>query len=553
MPSRESVPTESTAYAVDPKRFAFTPRKLRVVCIGAGFSGLILAHKLKHEQPLDFVDFTLYEKNPEVGGTWFENIYPGVGCDVPAHSYVFPFEPNPSWSQSYAKGPEIEEYIRSTTEKYGLKERIIFNTRLVKSVWNEERGKWVLELKQNDTMVCDEADILINAGGILNRWKMPKIEGLTQFQGKLLHTAGWDPAYDWSGKKIAIIGNGSSGIQIVPALQPKAARIVNYIRQPTWVSVNLCPDTTKDGMGTNFVYTEEEKARFRDDPEGFLEYRKFIERSVNTVYKLMLKGSEYNQMLYTATEQLMRQRLSKNPHLIKKLIPDTDIGCRRLSPGDGYLEAMQEPNAEWCFDPIERITKTGIQTTQGEEDFDLIVCATGFDTTFIPGWEMVGRNGRQLAHDWKTTPEAYFSICCPGSPNYFMFAGPNCPIGHGSVPQMLGWTADYILQWVKKIAREDIHSVVVTDTANQLYNRHVQANLKHTVWSSGCTAWYNNGSAVTAMYPGSVLHYKEAISTVRGEDFDIRYSNNANPFAYLSNGELEWERADGADLAFYLK
>ncbi|KAI2836749.1 hypothetical protein CBS12448_11056 [Aspergillus niger] len=299
MPSRESVPTKSTAYAVDPKRFAFSPRKLRVVCIGAGFSGLILAHKLKHEQPLDFVDFTLYEKNPEVGGTWFENIYPGVGCDVPAHSYVFPFEPNPSWSQSYAKGPEIEAYIRSTTEKYGLKERIVFNTRLVKSVWNEERGKWVLELKQNDIMVYDEADILINAGGILNRWRMPKIEGLNLFQGKLLHTAGWDPAYDWSGKKIAVIGNGSSGIQIVPALQPKAARIVNYIRQPTWVSVNLCPETTKDGMGTNFVYTEEEKARFRDDPEGFLEYRKFIERSVNTVYKLMLKGSDVSARTHT--------------------------------------------------------------------------------------------------------------------------------------------------------------------------------------------------------------------------------------------------------------
>ncbi|RAK98790.1 flavin-containing monooxygenase [Aspergillus ibericus CBS 121593] len=553
MPSRESVPVESTEYQVDPSRFAFTPRKLRVVCIGAGYSGLILAHKLKYEQPLDFVDFTLYEKNSDVGGTWFENVYPGVGCDVPAHSYIFPFEPNPSWSKCYVGGAEIQQYFNDTVEKYGLKERIVFNTRLVKSIWNEEQGKWALELQQNDTIVHDEADILINAGGILNRWRMPRIDGLNQFEGKLLHTAGWDKSYDWTDKKIAVIGNGSSGLQIIPALQPKAAKIVNYIRHPTWVSVNLCPDVTKDGMGTNFEYTDEERSKFREDPEGFLEYRKRIERSVNTVYKLMRKGSDLNQMLFNATDGLMRQRLSKNPDLIEKLVPKTDIGCRRLSPGDGYLEAMQEPNAEWCFDPIERITKTGIQTTEGEQDFDLIVCATGFDTSFVPGWEMVGRNGRQLAFDWKKTPQAYFSMCAPGSPNYFMFAGPNCPIGHGSVPQMLGWSADYMLQWVKKIAREDIHSIVVTDSATALYNCHAQANLKHTVWSSNCNGWYNNGTAVTAMYPGSVLHFKEAISQIRGEDFDIRYKNTANPFAYLGNGELEWEGTEGGDLAFYLK
>ncbi|PWY76999.1 FAD/NAD(P)-binding domain-containing protein [Aspergillus heteromorphus CBS 117.55] len=554
MPSREPVFSESAECNVDPKRFAFTPRKLKIVCIGAGFSGLILAHKLQHEQPLDFVDFTIYEKNQEVGGTWFENIYPGVGCDVPAHSYVFPFEPNPFWSKCYAGGAEIEEYILKTVEKWELKKHVVLNTRLLGATWNEEHGKWKLKLEQDGAFLQDEADILINGGGIQNRWKMPDIAGLDQFKGKLLHTAAWDKTYDWTGKRIAVIGNGSSALQVVPALQPKAAKIVNFIRQPTWVSVNLCPDVTKDGMGTNFEYTEEEKAKFRDDPEGFLEYRKMVERSVNTVYRLMLTGSEHNRGLLNAISGLMQQRLNKSPHLIDKLIPKTEIGCRRLSPGDGYLESMQEPNADFCFDPIERITKTGIQTSQGEQhDFDLIVCATGFDSTFIPAWNLVGRNGRQLTTDWKNTPQAYFSICAGGAPNYFMFAGPNCPIGHGSVPQMLAWSADYMLQWVKKMGREDIQSVVVKDSAIHMYNRYAQANLKHTVWSTGCQAWYNNGSVVTAMYPGSVLHFKEAISTIRGEDFDIRYSNTVNPFAFLGNGELVWEREQGGDLAYYLK
>ena len=167
-----------------------------------------------------------------------------------------------------------------TVNKHGLKEKIVFKTRLIKSIWNEERAKWSLELEQNGTTVIqDEADILINTSGILNRWKMPDIDSLDQFSGKVIHTASWDKSYDWAGKKIAVIGNGSSGVQIVPSLQPKAAKIVNYIRHPTWVSVNLCPDITKDGMGTNFEYGEEEKAHFKADPEAFLAERKRIECS----------------------------------------------------------------------------------------------------------------------------------------------------------------------------------------------------------------------------------------------------------------------------------
>ncbi|KAJ6125329.1 hypothetical protein N7471_012646 [Penicillium samsonianum] len=428
MPSNESL--HDVTINIDPGQYAFKERKLRVVCIGAGFSGLILAHKLKHEDPLDFVHFTIYEKNCEVGGAWLENVYPGVGCDVPAHSYVFPFEPNPNWSKCYAGGAEIEKYIVDTVDKYGLKDPIVFDTKLVKSIWNEERGKWVLELKQNDKAIHDEADILINGSGILNQWKMPNIVGLDQFAGKLVHTAAWDKTYDWTGKNIA----------------PKAARIVNYIRHPTWASVNLCPDITKDGSGTNFEYSEEEKAKFREYPQSFLDYRKRVDCSVNTVYRLTLSGSEHNQMLFDAILGLMRQRLSENPDLIDKLIPKFEIGCRRLSPGDGYLEALQQPNAEWCFEGIEEFTKTDIRTAAGEEEFDLIVCPTGFDTTIIPGWELVAREGGRFDVEWKKTPEAYFSICAGGIPNYFMFNGPNCPIGQGSVPQMISWTADYMLK-----------------------------------------------------------------------------------------------------------
>ncbi|RDW65714.1 flavin-containing monooxygenase [Aspergillus mulundensis] len=551
-------------FLIDDSAFAFAPRKLRVVCVGAGFSGLTLAYKLKHERPLENVDFTIYEKNPEVGGTWYENVYPGVGCDIPIHSYIFYFAPNPDWSQCYAKGPEIQAYILDTVERFGLREKIQFSTRLVSAIWNEDEGVWDLKVQRGSEVFEDKAHVLINAGGVLNNWTLPDIEGLDTFQGKVLHTANWDPTYNPSNKRIAVIGNGSSALQVIPALQPSALKLTNYIRHPTWVSTNLAGDITKDQMGTNFTYTEAEKALYRSDPAAFLAYRKYVERSVNSVYKLMLSGSEENKFLFNLVNGVMRDRLSKNPALIDKLIPDYEIGCRRLSPGDGYLEAMQEANASFCFDPIRRISRTGIVTAtetgaESHEEFDLIVCATGFSTTFIPAWTFIGRNGRRLDKEWgpPNTPQAYFSLCAGGMPNYFMFGGPNCPLAHGSVPAMLAWSADYMLEWVEKISREDIKSVVVRDESVRAYNRYAGEGLKRCVWSRGCHAWYSRengagrGNTVTALYPGSALQYKEYIKTIRGEHFEIRY-NTSNPFRFLGNGELEMER-NGGDLAYYLQ
>ncbi|KAE8405536.1 putative flavin-binding monooxygenase [Aspergillus pseudonomiae] len=560
MPLNEAPASNGEAqndWKVDPSVFAFTPRKLRVVCIGAGFSGLTIAYKLKHETPLEFVDFTIYEKNPEVGGTWFENIYPGVACDIPVHSYQFPFAPNPAWSSYYATGKEIQEYIVSIADKYDLKEKVKFNTKLVKAIWSEVQGKWKLQLQQGEFVLEDEADIVLDGSGVLNKWKWPNIEGLDTFKGKLLHTARWDLEYNYEGKKIAVLGNGSSGIQIIPSLQPKAAKLVNYIRHATWISPNLCGQLTRDGMGTNFQFTSEEKQQFQDDPEKLLEYRKSIEGAVNSVYAWMISGSEENKALYEVVHGVMRSRLSKSPELLKTLIPAYEVGCRRISPGDGYLEAIQEDNARITLSNINRITPNGIETDEGEEEFDLIVCATGFDYSFIPPWELIGRDGRRLDEEWKDIPEAYFATCAGGVPNYFMFGGPNYPIGHGSLPAALDSSADYMLQWIKKIAVEDIKSVVVKDSVVRDYNKFAQETLKRCVWSKGCHAWYskrNEGAdnTVTAMYPGSALHFKACMEKIRPEDFEIQY-NTTNPFRFMGNGQLAFERVPGADLAFYLK
>ncbi|KAH7490392.1 hypothetical protein FOMA001_g2358 [Fusarium oxysporum f. sp. matthiolae] len=239
---------------------SFQPRKLKVVCIGAGFAGLMLSYQHKHgDAPLEnFMDLKIYGKNDDIGGTWLVNTYPGVACDVPAHIYTFPFEPNPSWSQFYASGPEIWTYIKKTSDKYKLHEPIILNSEVISSGWDDDTGKWRLEIQQAHSrdIVQEEADVVINATGFLSKWNWPTIVGLDKFKGKLVHTAAWDTSLDWSGKRVAIIGNGSSAVQVLPQMQPTAARVVNYARSPLWISGAFASEFTPEGK--NFTYTDEE-------------------------------------------------------------------------------------------------------------------------------------------------------------------------------------------------------------------------------------------------------------------------------------------------------
>ncbi|KAJ5048596.1 hypothetical protein NUH16_007101 [Penicillium rubens] len=525
----------------------YARRKLKIICIGAGYSGLTLAHKIDHELKLgDFVELKIYEKNPEVGGTWFENTYPGVACDIPAHAYTFLFEPNPNWSHFYAPGPEIEEYIKRTTRKWKLDKDIQFNARVTETVWDDELGKWKVEVDQAGTIIHDEADILVNASGFLNKTSWPDIEGLSSFKGKLLHTSTWDNTYDWSNKRVAVIGNGSSGIQCVAAMQPKVAQLVNFVRSPTWVSVNFCADKTRNGG--NFSYTEEEKTHFAQDTKAHFKYRRELE------------GRDHPMQLglTQASRQQMEERMKgiSDPEIVSKMLShEFRPGCRRLTPGDGYLEAFSNDNATLTFDPIERITELGIKTLTGDEQqFDVIVCATGFDTSFIPSWKMIGRHGATLEERWKVNPEAFFAVQVDTMPNYFIFNGPNCPVSHGSLLTQVSWTCDYILRWAKKIAAEDIKSIDVKKEAVEDYNVYCQEFLKRMVWSDECRSWYKNGKStghVTGVYPGSVLHFKDCLENIGGEHFHIEYRSK-NRFRFLGNGESVRDQHGAGDLAWYM-
>ncbi|KAH7265523.1 NADP-dependent oxidoreductase domain-containing protein [Fusarium redolens] len=488
---------------------AYKPRNIRIVCVGAGFSGLILAYEAKYNESLQgFIDLTIYDKNKDVGGTWLVNRYPGVACDVPAHIYTFPFEPNPDWSSFYASGSEIWAYIKRTSDKYGLAENVRFQSKVAQATWNEVAGKWKLKIMQDGEEREDECDILIDGSGFLNNWHWPDIPGLHDFKGEIVHTADWNPSINVTGKKVAVIGNGSSGVQVLPHLQKTAAQLTTYVRTPTWIFANYASELTKDG--TNFAFTEEEKKEFRQNPASLWKFRKEIENSQDNFWNVFFKDTAAQKAALENAYNRMRERLGNDEELCDKLIPDYEYGCRRPTPGDGYLEALRQENTRVTFDPIVQITESGIQTTQGHTDFDIIVCATGFDASFRRSWTVQGRNGYQLHEAWGESPEAYFGVAAANMPNYFIFIGPNSP---GK------------LVCVKQQALDD-------------YNVYLQELLKRMVWTGSCRSWYKNRKKdghVTAVYGGSRHHFREILESFRTEDFDVEY-RSVNRFRFMGNG-----------------
>ncbi|KAF9775988.1 hypothetical protein IL306_005876 [Fusarium sp. DS 682] len=534
----------------------YQPRKLKVVCIGAGFAGLMLSYQYKHgDAPLEqFMDLKIYEKNDDIGGTWLVNKYPGVACDVPAHIYTFPFEPNPSWSQFYASGPEIWRYIKKTSEKYQLHEPVIFNSQVISSVWDDDTGKWRLEILQGHSrdIVQEEADIVINATGFLSKWTWPTIAGLDKFKGKLVHTAAWDTSLDWSGKRVAIIGNGSSAVQVLPEMQPTAARIVNYARSPLWISSAFASEFTPEGK--NFTYTDEEIQAFKDDGDMFFKLRHSIEHSFNQFFRVSIKDSPEQQHAFREFKAKMEDVLNHDPELCARLIPTFQVGCRRLSPGENYLQALQQDNVNLQDEAIQEVFDGGIRSLTKTEEFDIIVCATGFDVSFVPGYKVLGKNGVSLAEQWKDAPEAYFGVFAANMPNFFTINGPNTPLAHGSLLAVMSFTVDYISRWIRKISTQNIKSVQVRQDALDDYNVYAQELMSRTVWTGDCRSWFKKGNAdgrVAAMYPGSVIHYKEILDEFRTEDFVYTYTSS-NRFQFMGDGMTFRERNDG-DLAWYMR
>lgn len=268
------------------------PDKLRVVTIGAGFSGLIFAHKLRYEFPEmeSMIDHTIFEAHKDVGGTWLVNTYPGVRCDVPSHIYGFPFDPNPDWDDLHSKGADIEAYIQRTVKKWNLDRDVQFNTRAVAAYWRSQLGRWEIEIECDGSKRTEYAHVLVSGQGVLNAWNWPDIPGLKDFNGHKVHSASWDWSYDFSHKRVAIIGNGSSAIQILPSLAKlPGVSIVSLQRSPSWIIPDINPGNllVRGSQDDGPDYTEADKERFRRSPEELYQYRKRLHHFSHKSFKMV--------------------------------------------------------------------------------------------------------------------------------------------------------------------------------------------------------------------------------------------------------------------------
>ncbi|PVH71109.1 FAD/NAD(P)-binding domain-containing protein [Cadophora sp. DSE1049] len=525
-------------------------RPLHVVIAGAGPSGIAMAIELMN---LSHITFEVFEKNPEVGGTWFENKYLGAACDVASHAYQYTFASNHDWSSHFAPAPEIFQYFKGVAERFKILEHIRLNTRIVSATFDEISSRWQLCVSNADDGMQTElqADIFINATGILNKWKWPDIAGLQNFKGPKLHTANWDTSWDWHGKRVAVIGSGATGIQVVPKLQPKVKSLEVYVRSPTYILPSV-------GFGVesstfNEPYTKEEKERFHNDKKYYREFRKAIEQQMNENFAASIQNSAAQIEGRQWAENMMRKSI-KSEELQKKLIPKWELGCRRLTPGKPYLDVVQRENVEIVTSHIDKIVEGGIKTVDGRtHHLDAIVCATGFDTSFTPAFELHGLKNQNLRMMWSQSPaEAYMGLAVSGFPNYWTFLGPNTPIANGSLIPCIEWSAKYIVQALKKMQAEQIKSMNIKKNIQDAFNEYTQAVHKDLVWTGSCRSWYkdNASNKVTAVWPGSSIHFMDVVKTPRWEDYEIEYMNQ-NPFMFMGNG-ISAREHNKEDLTYYL-
>ncbi|KAK1711924.1 cyclohexanone 1,2-monooxygenase [Colletotrichum acutatum] len=527
-------------------KFAYSPRKIKVFTIGAGFSGLLMAHKFQHRFPemRDIVEHTIFEAHSEVGGTWLVNNYPGVQCDVPAHIYVSAL-------------PEILQYMKDTVKKWNLDRDLQLNTKVAGAVWQEELGQWKVTVEHQGEQRDEFCHVLISAQGVLVHESWPDVPGLRDFEGHITHSARWDHDFDYSNKRIAVIGNGSSGIQIVPQMAKlPGTDVLNFIRGPAWVYYRAPPSKHlgRDDPDPNPRYTDEERKRFHD-PEYHLEHRKGIISRTNKSFYIFRKGENNKEGMRLAAAQ-MAEKLGHDPELCEKLIPKWELGCRRITPGPGYLESFLRPNCNITNSAITSVSKNGVHTADGKfYDCDVIVCATGFDVSHRPRYPIVGKGNIDLATRWAEDPDSYVSVAVPDYPNYFMMMGPNCLGGHGSLVESLNWTGDYFVKWVKKMATEDIKYVEPKQEVVDAFIKYSDQVHKTLVWSGGCKSWYKRNRVdgrVTALFGGSAHLFNRMLSNIRGEDFNICY-RTSNPFRFMGNGFTEWEMDSKSDLSWYVE
>ncbi len=480
-------------------------REPRFLIMGAGMSGILSAIKL---QEAGLTDFTIYEKADRLGGTWRENSYPGISCDVPSHLYSYSFAPHPGWSHRFSPGAEIQAYFEDVARRYGVEKFIEYGKEITRCRF--EGGRWQLETANGET---DEGDFLIAATGVLHHPSYPDIEGIDSFQGSCFHSARWDHDVPLAGRRLGVIGTGSTAIQIVSALVPKVQKLSLFQRTPQWVMPQENP-----------AFTEDEKAHFRSDPAVLRELRAEISRLFADNFSNAVIDANSPQL--KLIEEVCRANLEnsvRDPELREKLRPNYRAACKRLIISEDFYEAIQSPNAELVTEGIESIEPKGVRTVDGHlHELDVLCLATGFQVDrFMRPMEIIGRNGVSLDDAWAQRPSAYLAISIPEFPNLFMLNGPNGPVGNFSLIEVAELQFGYILQLVELVRSGRCQQVSASRSATQQFDEDRVEAAKNTVWQTGCSSWYRDDRGVPAVWPWTFDRFREEMAKPKLSDYEL--------------------------------
>lgn len=351
--------------------------------------------------------------------------------------------------------------------------------------YDEKEGKWHVKVQQPSGQVIeDTSDILISARGGLNHIAWPSIDGLRTFKGEIMHSAAWQEGYDFTDKRIGVIGSGSSAIQIIPNLQKlPGAKLSCFIRSKTWISPPF-GQAIQDELGMDSIeFSEEQRKRFREEPEHFHDFRMKIEAGGNEIHALTIKGTEMQKGAKKDFEESMKERLKKKPDYYDWIKPDFAPGCRRLTPGPGFLEALVEDNVDFIRDRIVRIEEKGVVTADGKlHEIDVLVCATGFHTAAGPPFPVTGLDGKNLGQHWSERARTYMSLATDDFPNFYIMLGPNAAIGSGSLTMMIENVGDYVIRCIRKLQKENIKSMVIKPQRVRDFTRFIDAYFEGTVF-----------------------------------------------------------------------
>ncbi|XXG97109.1 hypothetical protein Hte_003404 [Hypoxylon texense] len=556
-PEQSGYPASSISLV---QRHIDEPRELRVAVIGAGMSGTLAGILLPVKVPN--IKLTIFEKNADVGGTWFENRYPGVRCDVPAHVYQTSFDPNVNWTEQFAQGPEIRSYWQGLARKYDVYKYLKPSHRVDELRWDETKSVWNVKVQNLNTgeTFTQEFDFVLTAIGRFNAWRLPDYPGIKDFKGLLRHASNWDPEFDPTGKRVAVIGNGASGIQLVSNIQKRVQHLDHYARNKTWVAASFAGDETSI---TPIPISPELRESFKD-PNEYVKYRKELEAKYWRGFASWLKGSELNDKAREEFIEIVKKRLAKKPELINSIIPDFSPHCRRLTPGPGYFEAITEDNVDYIQTRIKRFTETGIETTDGKHrEVDAVFCATGANVDMVPPFG-IWANGKDLSQLWRQDgeygfPYTYWGVATPGFPNLGFIHGPHGSGRSGTVPHGMEVQIAFYARLLRKVGREGIRTMQPSRRAADEFLDYSDAFFATTVLSESCSSWYNGGrpgGRIHGLWPGSAAQQTVVYRHPRWEDWDYEYllAGAGNRFAwYFGVGSTRKEEDPEADITPYIR